>query len=304
MTLTNYINDLLYRYDCVIVPDFGGFVTNAISAKVNHFSHTFYPPTKQITFNSHLKNNDGLLANYIASSQNVSFEKATNLISETVQNWKVALQSESVVVGKIGSLSLNKELQIVFEPNTASNYLTETFGMTAVSSPAVKRLEYNKQAGNLTPVIANKKTSNFLKYAATIAVLLTIGGTIGWNSYNERLQEESFAKQQQQVENKIQSATFVISNPLPTIQLNVEKEAPKNFHIIAGAFGIEKNALKKLTQLKAKGYNDAQIIGKNNYGLIQVTYSSFFTRREALKKLKEIRLNDSKDAWFLSKKIQ
>ena len=26
MTLANYINDLLYRYDCVIVPDFGGFV--------------------------------------------------------------------------------------------------------------------------------------------------------------------------------------------------------------------------------------------------------------------------------------
>jgi len=80
MTLANYINDLLYRYDCVIVPDFGGFVTNAISAKVNQFSHTFYPPTKQITFNSHLKNNDGLLANYIASSENVSFEKAVEFI--------------------------------------------------------------------------------------------------------------------------------------------------------------------------------------------------------------------------------
>jgi hypothetical protein len=74
MSLTNYINDLLYRYDCVIVPDFGGFVTNAISARVNHFSHTFYPPTKQLTFNSHLTNNDGLLANYIASSENISFK--------------------------------------------------------------------------------------------------------------------------------------------------------------------------------------------------------------------------------------
>ena len=162
MTLTNYINDLLYRYDCVIVPDFGGFVTNAISAKVNHFSHTFYPPTKQITFNALLKNNDGLLANYIASLENISFEQATNSIAKVVENWQVQLQTESVVVGKVGTLSLNNEQQIIFEPNRSSNYLTETFGMTAVNSPAVKRLEYQKQVELFTPVVGNKKGNGFL----------------------------------------------------------------------------------------------------------------------------------------------
>ena len=78
MILANSINDLLYRYNCVIIPDFGGFVTNKISAKMNKAPNTFYPPAKQITFNSHLKVNDGLLANYIASSENISFEKASN----------------------------------------------------------------------------------------------------------------------------------------------------------------------------------------------------------------------------------
>ena len=68
MIIANYISDLLYRYDCVIVPDFGGFVANRIGAQVNNFTHTFSPPTKQITFNGLLKHNDGLLANYIASS--------------------------------------------------------------------------------------------------------------------------------------------------------------------------------------------------------------------------------------------
>ena len=76
MTLAKYISDLLYRYECVIVANFGGFVTNEISAKVNHFTHTFYAPSKQITFNSHLQNNDGLLANYIASSKNTSYAEA------------------------------------------------------------------------------------------------------------------------------------------------------------------------------------------------------------------------------------
>ena len=79
MTLATYINDLLYRYDCVIVPDFGGFVTNRIGAKVNNYTHTFTPPKKQITFNKLLKHNDGLLANYIASAENISFERLLQL---------------------------------------------------------------------------------------------------------------------------------------------------------------------------------------------------------------------------------
>ena len=66
MILANYIKDLLYRYDCVIIPNFGGFITNKISAKFNVDSSCFYPPSKQIAFNSHLKGNDGLLANYIS----------------------------------------------------------------------------------------------------------------------------------------------------------------------------------------------------------------------------------------------
>jgi len=302
MTLTNYINDLLYRYDCVIVPDFGGFVTNAISAKVNHFSHTFYPPTKQVTFNALLKNNDGLLANYIASSENISFEQATNSIAEIVKTWQTQLQTESVVIGKVGSLSLNNEQQIIFEPNTSSNYLTETFGMTAVNSPAVKRLEYQKQVEVFTPVVADKKGNGFLKYAAIAVIALTVG-TFGWNNYQNNLQKEHFAKQQQDVDKKIQSATFVISNPLPTIQLNIAKESPKNFHIIAGAFEFKANAEKKLKQLHAKGF-DAKIIGENRWGLTQVTFASFSTRQDAFKSLSDIRIKHSKDAWLLIKKLQ
>lgn len=301
MTLTSYINDLLYRYDCVIIPNFGGFVTNAISAKVNHFSHTFYPPTKQTTFNAHLKNNDGLLANHIASSENISFEEATEKISVVVENWNTQLKTESVVIGKVGRLSLNKENQLIFEPNSESNYLIETFGMSALSSPAIKRLEHQKQAAKLMPVAASKKSSSFLKYAATAAILVTVGA-IGWNGIQNKQLKESYAKQQLDVEKKIQSATFVIGDPLPTIQLNVAKETPKNFHIVAGAFEFPENAEKKLRQLKAKGFK-AEIIGKNKWGLTQVTYSSFETRTEAYKNLKNIRYNHSEDAWLLIKKL-
>jgi hypothetical protein len=113
MILANYISDLLYRYECVIIPNFGGFVTNNIGAKINESNHTFYPPSKQITFNSHLNVSDGLLVNYIASSENISFEKASGTIAIAVDSWKTELKTKSLEIGSIGVLTLNENNQII-----------------------------------------------------------------------------------------------------------------------------------------------------------------------------------------------
>ena len=301
MTLATYINDLLYRYDCVIVPDFGGFVTNRIGAKANNFTHTFTPPTKQVAFNSLLKHNDGLLANYIASAENISFEKASTAISLSVIKWQNELQSKSVEINNLGVLSLNEEKQIVFEPNTAVNYLTESFGLATVESSAISR--YKQQVKPLTLVLAKEEKKGipaFIKYAATAAILLTFGFA-GYNGYQQNQQKEVIASQEKAIQKKIQSATFVISNPLPTINLNVVKEKAKPFHIIAGAFQFSENAEKKVTQLKAKGF-DAKIIGVNKWGLTQVTFNSYSDRNEATNSLYKIQKTVSKDAWLLIKK--
>ncbi|QNM85206.1 HU-CCDC81 and SPOR domain-containing protein [Polaribacter pectinis] len=302
MILANYINDLLYRYDCVIVPDFGGFVTNKIGAKINSDTNTFYPPTKQITFNSLLKHNDGLLANYIASSENISFDKASTAISLSVIKWQNELQSKSVEINNLGFLSLNEENQIVFEPNTAVNYLTTSFGLSSVESSSIKR--YKEQVKPLIPAAKTtekKGVPAFIKYAATAAILLTLGFA-GYNGYQQNEQKEVLANQQKDLEKKIQSATFVISNPLPTIELNVVKETAKPYHIVAGAFQFPENAQKKVNQLKSKGF-DAKVIGVNKWGLTQVTFNSYSDRNDAINNLYKIQDSVSKDAWLLVKKV-
>jgi hypothetical protein len=307
MILDKYISDLLYRYECVIVPNFGGFITNETSAKVNHFTYTFYPPKKQITFNSHLKNNDGLLANYIASVEKIPFSDAVSRIETTVQNWKQVLENESIDISKIGSLSLNNDKKLIFEPSTSVNYLTSSFGLNSFSSPAIKRMEYAekvRQLETVAPVLhteetERRKTPLFLKYAATAAILFAVG-SFGWNEYNKnQYQNQLLAEQQQQkeVEQKIQEATFVISNPLPAITLNVVKET-KNYHVIAGAFREPQNAQKKVTQLIKKGY-DAQILGVNKWNLTQVSYGSFADKNDAINNLRTIKRTIAADAWLL-----
>lgn len=303
MNLANYINDLLYRYNCVIIPNFGGFVTNKIGAKINEETHTFYPPKKQITFNAHLKENDGLLANYIATSENISFEKATQSIATTVTNWKKDLQNNSIQIGTVGVLTLNESGKIIFEPNVKVNYLAESFGLNSVVSNSILRQE--TKVKTLIPAV-DKETKNgipmFIKYAATAAILLTLG-YVGNNAYQQNKQQNILANQEKAIEKKIQSATFVIANPLPTIELNVAKEVivVKPYHIVAGAFQIAENADKKVSELKELGF-DAQIIGLNKWGLTEVSFSSFVDRNEAINNLYKIQKTISKDAWLLTKK--
>ncbi len=299
MTLANYINDLLYRYDCVIVPDFGGFVTNKIGAKMNETTQTFYPPKKQITFNSYLKHNDGLLANYIASNKNISFEDATVFIAKNVALWRKEIETKSIEVASVGTLSLNEEKQVVFEPNASSNFLIESYGLSEVESAEVKRFKGEVKP---LPIVTEEKENTipvFFKRAAVAAVLVGFA-YVGLNSIQNQQQKELLANQEEAVQKKIQSATFVIDNPLPTINLNVTKQGSKNFHIIAGAFQEVENAEKKLAELQEQGY-DAKIVGKNNFGLTQVCFTSYNTKEEARKALEQIKETVSEDAWLLIK---
>ena len=293
MTVEKYINELLYRYDCVIVPNFGGFITNKIGAKVNSFTHTFHPPTKQITFNTHLKQNDGLVVSYIAAVENISFEKALAKINASVASWNESLKNGAVVFENIGALAFNEKKQLIFEPQKEHNFLTNSFGLSTVSSPAIKHPVHASTSKSVIPL--------FTKYAATAVVLLSLGFIVR-NGYQERQQEQMYASQKETIDKKIQAATFVISNPLPTISLQVTKESPKSFHVVAGSFQFPENAEKKLKQLKKKGYN-ATILGLNKWGLTQVAFDSFYSRKEALAILTTIKKEVSKDAWILAKKF-
>ena len=308
MTLATYISDLLYRYECVIVPNFGGFVTNEISAKVNHFTHTFYAPSKQLTFNANLQNNDGLLANYIASSENISYSKALDNIYKEVESWEQLLKNEVLSIENIGTFSINTNGNYIFEPANTINYLTSSFGLNSYNSPAIKRIEYKqkvKQLETIAPVLPTKesarKTPAFIKYAASAAILFALG-TLGWNEYQKIEYNNLVAEaqqQQQQLEKTIQEATFVIANPLPAITLNVTKQT-YNYHIIAGAFREPINAEKKLNELVEKGYN-AKILGVNKWNLTQVSYASSNSKNEAINTLNNIKRTISKDAWLLVK---
>src|SRR5690606_5843638 len=145
MTIATHISDLLYRYDCVILPGFGAFLTQKESAHYNENAQAFYPPKKRISFNSQLKKNDGLLANYIAELRQVKYSEAVYSIWEYVEKLNQQLnKKQPVTLDHLGNLSLSAEGNLQFEPVAENNYLTEAFGLNKVDAIAVTRTVYKK----------------------------------------------------------------------------------------------------------------------------------------------------------------
>ena len=49
------LKNLFYEHDCIIIPEFGGFILNYESAYLNQKNNSFIPPRKTISFNKVIK---------------------------------------------------------------------------------------------------------------------------------------------------------------------------------------------------------------------------------------------------------
>jgi hypothetical protein len=239
----------------------------------------------------------------VASSEQISFEKAATAISLSVLNWQNEIKTNAFTLENLGTIALNKNRQIIFEPAKEINFLTASFGLANVPTSLIKRQNTPTIPFVTTVASQDKKVIPlFIKYAAAAAILLTLG-FVSYNGIQESKQNKTAANQQRALEKKIQTATFIIENPLPTLELNVVKEISKPYHVVAGAFQFPANADRKVKQLISKGFN-AKIIGVNDWGLTQVTFDSYARRNDAINSLNKIKRTVSKDAWLLDKTVK
>lgn len=244
MRIDKHISTLLYEHDCVIVPDFGGFVTGYAAAKVHTTQHVFTPPHKNITFNKHLKSNDGLLANQIVKAENKTFSEANSIIRSFVAESNGALKrGDKVMLELIGSLYLDVERNIQFDPDKSVNYLTEAFGMTAIQSLPVKRENIQerieKQFVDREPIPQERKRKKTLAYITTVLALL-IATSLIWLSVGTDI---------------LKNANYSSLNPfaqrvIPLYKIRPEvKPALSDKDINAGKFSLPVNDTLPLTTL-------------------------------------------------------
>ena len=311
MQIEKHISDLLYRYQCVTVPGFGAFLTETVSAHVTGSASSFFPPKKVVSFNANVKNNDGLLANHVALQEKMSYELAVIKIGDVVNEWTYLLQNRNrVVLKNIGEISVNNEMNWVFEPANTVNYLTDSFGLSSFVSPEITREVLKQEVEALeekAPIIftpERKKDYSYLKYAAIFVVMLGAGGFGYKTYYDQQIETKTLAVQknvQEKVQQQIQQATFVINAPVEAVELSVavpvEEKMP--YHLVAGAYRSEENANKAITELKAAGFENAKMLPMNKHNLYPVVYGSFNNLNEAQTERKNIQKSHNAEAWLL-----
>ncbi len=317
MALEHYITELLYRYNCVVIPGFGAFLTQTKSSVLDTTTHTFSPPTKMLSFNEQLTSNDGLLVSYISKVEKTSYEAMSQKVDRVSEEWKTRLRNnEKLELPHIGELWLNESGKVQFQPYDQVNYLTSSFGFSSFPSSPILRENLKEHVVVLEQKVPfaftpEKRKENsfrpYLKYAAVFLLALATGLT-GFRSYQEVQNRKQLVRQeaQEQISKRIQEATFFSNRPmeLPTFTLDVitKKGLEKGtHHVIAGAFRFKANADKKIQQLNQLGFR-ASYLGTNTFGLHMVAYSSHNDPKEALEALKQVRRTHSSDAWLKSVK--
>ena len=308
-TVVKHISNLLYDHDCVIITNFGAFVCNHTSAKLDDVTGILSPPGKSILFNSQLKENDGLLINHISQKENISLDDAQIELAKFVEDCKKNLsQFKSLRFDKIGLLTLNDENKIIFSQDSNINYNKNSFGLQDLVNNKISR-DHAEVVEESLKIIKSKKTFNSKRILKAAAILIPLIGI----SLLSITQEKAVNKVYNQIaelnplsvfksENKEIPVNNIITKEVkkeiekPSVVIEKEQVSKKQYYIIAGAFSIEANANKLQSRLNKWNYNSTVIRGEN---IMRVSYDEFKSKEEALISLAKIR-KENPQAWILT----
>lgn len=108
---------LLHDHDCLVVPDFGGFVAHPVPARYDGDKGEWVPPGRNVAFNPKLTVRDGLLEQEIRRATGCSNEAAASLINREVEAIKQAIQSGITQdIPGLGRLYLTEHGRTAFAP--------------------------------------------------------------------------------------------------------------------------------------------------------------------------------------------
>ena len=276
---------------------------NKFSSVYDEKNGKFYPPSRRVSFNSKIKNNDGLLANFISNEYGIDFSVAVKNIHNEVINWKKKLNKEPLVLNNIGELSYNSDENIVFSPDLDSNHFLGSFGLPSIYYKKQPDLvsTYNestlKKYNDLKVNSSNSRVPDFVKYAAALVIIISTTFFLSKEYEEYNIQNQLILEQEnrQKTIQRVESAVFDFGS-IPAIELEI-KVQPNKFHIIAGAFGVKSNADKLYNNLLSKGYNPTKL-PLNDKGLIPISFDNFSNRKDAVIALRQLQMSENKDAWI------
>lgn len=140
--LERHIEILLLSNDCVIVPDFGGFMAHHVDARYDGRDNMFLPPLRTIGFNPQLKLNDSLLAQSYVEAYDISYPEAIDRLANEVAEIRQHLENEGKFeLNNIGTIYLNEDGNYSFEPCEAGILTPDYYGLGGFDMLPLEALE-------------------------------------------------------------------------------------------------------------------------------------------------------------------
>lgn len=279
--MIEFIERLLYTQDCVIIPQFGGFVLNTKDFQFQENDQIITPKSKWVAFNERLQSDDGLLATSWAKEKGISQKQAFTVVHEFGQALAAKIKADtSFQFGNIGVFSVNKSGRLQFEPNQTINFDLNQYGLTPVSigqtrkRPVLQENPVEKSAEDL-PTVQPVKRSRQNQFYTYVLLAFFFGGTAAYflTEPNTKLVNGSFSPLTVRTQvSKVEKLTEINSvkketTPIAEIaEENIEQKetASSGIYLVVGSFITEAKAATCQADLVAKGFEDVKIIEKKD----------------------------------------
>lgn len=315
LNLEKHISELLYRYDCVIVPNLGGFVANNVSARINEKTGIFSPPAREIGFNKSLSHNDGLLINYIAKSEAITYETCQDMLKKHISVLKFQMsKGEELIIDTVGNLKVDALGNTIFISNTEESFSLDSFGMGTFHFNTLEeeREQKDKSQRFVRRALQSKSVKQIAASVALVLGLWMVSPEEVSNSKHSSF-SDVLPRFTTSLNEKTRESIVLVNMPVKfdvqAEELNgneveiVEEEIVRNsFFVIGGSFDEKRPADVYIKKLRSKGILDAEILTSAK-GRFRVSLAGFAEKDEAVTALKLFRQkNGFNSAWLLSQK--
>lgn len=310
--LQNEILVLLSKNMRVILPDLGAFIVK--------------PGNDGLLFNEFLKFNDGLLIDHIAESKGIDkiaasreVKKFTNHIIRSLakektcdlnplgtlyidENEKIQLKSAQ----NIQSILSENDIEVNYQPINETRQKEESYIPTvsviipkdSITEATTKektpmshvssKNENGRDSSEIDYDYYEKKSKG--KIILIVLALLAIAGV----TYFVFIKNPHFFSKEETVASVPDTSDAVkavpipepVTQPEPAVENSSKSSAGNKYHIIAGAFVVEKNADAFMQELQKKGYSPQVVLKRNQYNFISIF--SYPTFKEANSKYKSL----------------
>jgi hypothetical protein len=275
-----FLEHLLYDHECVIIPNFGGFVVNAQGFQLNEKDGKIHPKKKCVAFNEKLKTDDRFLSTEWAKNRSISQKEASLEIASISKELKSQLISQGeLTIGALGSFTLIQENRISFSPNPDFNADLDVFGLFPVGLGHTSVLKEKKLELIAAPIAEDlpeitsdeikpvQLTKSIYVYAFMAFILGGLGAFFltapATNQSQSSLNPIKIEKKAIPVITTVTVIDTLKTLPAPVVVETKEDVKSEVIYLVAASFQSLAQAEKGLKEFKSRGFDQAEIILKN-----------------------------------------